>query len=160
MEINKKQYLDVRVSMDQLIKRLEDCFVKNLPNRSLIAETIINNLVLTEMGLSHLYNAFSGIKPYIHVKIDDEVLVPWDSLPTWRLDKKLMMEKGYLIKKDYVRATIKSIDLSKRDSIEIEYKYPNSSSIENEELTGNFIVRPDVVFLINDELPENLADGF
>lgn len=158
MENNKKQYLVVHVSMEQLIKKLEDCFDKNLLNRSLIAKTIITNLGPTEMGLSHLYNAFSGIEPNVHVKIGDEVLIAWDHLPTWRINKTAMLDNKYIIKKHYVKGTVENIDYTKRDCIEVAYNYIDNN---NEEKNDTYWLKPDSVWLVDDELPENLAkSGF
>ncbi len=149
-------YVQVRVSAEQIEKRLLDCLDMHIPNRTLIAKVIIENLTMTDLGLAQLYNAFSGIKPEVHVKIGDDVLVEYKNL-SWRMNKPRMEEAGMIYKKKYVKGVVHDIDLRKTDSIGIQYTYMPDSG---DAATDTYFVDPSHVIKTTEEYPEDLGDGF
>lgn len=155
--MDKKQYIEVRISVEQIKKKLIDCFSKNTPFASLIADTIVDNISTTEMGLSHLYNAFSGVKPEVHVKIGDDVLVPWDNMPSWRMSKEKMQEAHMLKHDKYIKAVVEQINFTRRESVTVRYNSIDDKGVEN---TSTYSLIPEVVYQATEEFPENLGDGF
>lgn len=150
----KKSYIEVRTSVEQIKERLVGC-MKGTPHAALIAETIVDGLADSEMGLSHLYNAFSGLKPSVHVKIGDDVLIPWDNMPTWRMNKDKMREAGLLVKETLVKAVVVDINHNRRESIQVRYERIDESGKSAED---SYSCIPDVVFNHSEEYPENLSD--
>ena len=143
-----KEYVDVRVSTAQIKRTLRDMLLNN-PHRELIASTIVDNLSETEVGLAHLYNALSGVKPTVHVKVGDDALVKFDNLPTWRMDRTKMEESGQM-EKGHVRVSVKEINLQRRESIIIEY---TSYKADSQEVVA-YSLSPEYVHLNNEEYPE------
>lgn len=144
-----KEYVDVRVSTAQIKRNLRDMLLSN-PHRELIASTIVDNLAETEVGLAHLYNALSGIKPTVHVKLGDDALVKFDNLPTWRMDRTKMEESGQM-EKGHVKVSVKEINLQRRESIIVEY---TSYKADNSQEVVTYSVSPEYVHLNNEEYPE------
>ena len=145
-----KKYVDIRVSTDQMKSTLRTKLSDKCPYKEVLVDAIIDTLAETEMGLSNLYNAFSGVIPTVHVKIGDDVLVSFDHLPTWRMDRERMREAGHL-ERGYVKCTVKEIHLQRRESIIVQYTACRSDNSQ-EEVT--YSLNPESVHLNNEEYPE------
>jgi len=114
-----KKNFTIEVSSDFLMKRLKSALGTE-PHADLIAEMIIGNLSLTEIGLSQLYTAFSGFVEKIPFMVGDEIMFSESKLYSWHTDKSAMIEKG-LIVNGMVKGVITSINIHKLRSIMVTY---------------------------------------
>ncbi len=152
-----RTYIEVKIATDEIRKTLLSCLDKNNPHRELIATTIMEHLKITDMGLEQLFNAFSGLKPSVHVKIGDTVLVKYNNLPSWRMNEERMRNAGMIYRDTYIKGEVHSIDLLRKDSVCFKFTYlPN----EGDAHSDTYYVNPELVVQATEEYPENLGDGF
>ena len=90
------------------------------PYNKLIAETIVDALENSEMGLYHLVRALLGKRFVPKYKPLDKVLVKADQIATWRYNLDEMKSKDLIIK-DYLEAQVVSVNVYKRAMYEIRY---------------------------------------
>lgn len=153
----KKKYIELKISVEQLENILIKSIKLNTPHRELIAKTILHSLSHTEMGMTHLYNAFVGIEYHYHVKIGDRVLVKFENLPTWRMNKDHTQEAGLLIKGEYMMGVVSDINQERIEGVQISFHYVND---QKEMQEGTFYLNPELITLDTEEYPENLNAGF
>jgi hypothetical protein len=115
-------YVEIKVSKDEIKKELLKYFNPEKKNVSLILNIIITHLCTTDVGLEALYKALNGVEMFAKFKIDEEVLVKRASTHYWRMDDELCYQKGVMIN-DYVKATITGIDLTKSRCYSLRYIY-------------------------------------
>ena len=137
---------------DDLIKSLEGALSAH-PHNKVLAKSIVNNLDKSQVGIEHLVKALLGIEIKTDLKVDDVVSVPYQYLPTWRIDKDLTHKAG-LIFQDRMEATILEIDLYSIEPLKIEYEYINNAG---EKLKDTYIIRLNDVYL-SDKNDISLSD--
>lgn len=115
---DEEKYFKVSVSVDDLQAALIN--IINSTHKKLIAEVLMTNLKNTPKGYSHLYMALSGVRETSPYKIGDNVLLKMDYLPGWRIEKKRFVE-GEDLHQGKVKAIVTDVDLTKEDSIKVEF---------------------------------------
>ncbi len=144
----------ITVSMEQ-IKRALQKLIKS-EHSKLIANVIVDNLSITDRGLSQLYNAFTGIEETCPYKIGQEILADVHALSSWRFDKPAMIEAGIIVN-NKMKCGIMEIDMLKNSCLHVKYKYLRSDEGENHEQEDDTWIRLDYAHpideLIIDELP-------
>lgn len=120
--------IPLSVITDKLYKSLAS---SGEPNAALIAKKIIENLELTEMGLSHLLQAYLGVEEQTPWVVGDECMVDPSEIHGWTCDVPKMREKG-MLHKGYIKGKIKEIDFRKKKAINFEFEgvYITSAKIE------------------------------
>lgn len=141
----------VKVVISTLKKMLFDRLEGSHHSRRILVDAIIDNLGETEVGLEQLYMAMQGIEVEIPFSVGDRVLIPFDSLATWRLDLDKTKEAGLLVK-GCVVAEINEINPRKAQPIYVKYKAVKKNGTEPEEDT--WILKASDVTIANEELPD------
>lgn len=145
-----REYVDIRVTTEQIKKTLKDMIKQDNPHRNLIVDIIIDGLGETEIGLSLLYNSFSGVAPSVHVKVGDDVLVKYENLPTWRMNRD-KMEEANQMEKGFVKCVVNEINLNRNESIIVNFQaYDDKNNIT----PTTYSMKPENVNLNNEEYPE------
>jgi hypothetical protein len=117
---DKKSYVDVRIEVEEVRAALKKIIRSDFNN--LIAEVIIDNLNETEVGISQLYLAMSGVRKLPRFKVLDEIYAEVPSLASWRMDKS-RMETEKMLFQGKVKCKITDINLQRRDSYHVEYTF-------------------------------------
>lgn len=124
----EKTHINIEVKIDDIRAGLQKLIRSDYS--SLIAETIVTHLSITEEGLKQVYLAMSGVKVCAKFKVLDKVLVKSDTLPSWRMDLDKTKEAGYSVK-GLVKGNIQDIDMTQSSAYQIYYKYLNSAGEEH-----------------------------
>ena len=119
---------------------------------SLIAETIISHLDLTDLGLSQLMGAIVGLKKNTEYKLLDEVYIPIERLARWRINKE-NMKKENMMHKDLILCKIVAIDLRKHENIRVQYEFIRDNG--EKEIESEFATKIEyIVSKIDNDLIE------
>lgn len=110
----------ITVTIDQIKQALQKLIKSE--HSKLIANVIVDNLSVTDRGLSQLYNAFTGVQDICPYKIGQEVLVDVHALSSWRFDKKAMKDANIIIN-DKIKCSITDIDMLRNTCIHVKYTY-------------------------------------
>jgi len=154
-----EEVVNISITKEQIFKKLKS-ILKN-EHAHLISKIIIDNLAITEVGLSQLYKSFTGVEDTIDFRLGDEVYVKYESLNTWRLSKDKMIANGLLVQ-GVVRCTIDEINMQRNNSVKISHPYYRDT--DDEIQTDTSWVSPtkitpaddgiiDSDYKLNDELP-------
>jgi hypothetical protein len=76
----------------------------------IIVDTVIKHLVTTEIGMEDLYYSLQGEERVFSYNIMTEVWVPFDRLPSWRIDKAKTTAKGLVYRDLYLKCKIAEIN--------------------------------------------------
>ena len=107
--------VEITVSIDVIYNKLYTTFSKaGEPQAALLATKIIENLELTEMGISQLFQAYMGMEEVTPWVVGDECLVHPDDISSWNWDKPGTIEK-YPLYKDHVRERLKILTFERND---------------------------------------------
>jgi len=118
------------ISKKQLIESLEGALSRH-PHSDIMARVIVENLIKSQVGIDQLIKSFMGIEPKALFNVEDKVWVNVKHLPTWRMNREAMQEKG-IIFQDCILCTIVEIDLYTSCPIKVEYVQINSNNEEEE----------------------------
>lgn len=144
--------INVNVSKDELIKIMEGVLSAH-PHNTILARVIVNNLTKSPVGISQLVKGLVGLETTTYFKVDDVITVPFNKLPTWRLNENRMREEGMLFQ-GRIEATILNVDLYDSSPLTIEYEmYDN----DNKRTKDNFRIGLDKVYL-SDKNDISLSD--
>lgn len=120
--------VEIMVSLATIQEKLQDSLRKSGdPNADLIARKIIENLELTEMGLSQLLQAYLGIEEKTPWVVGDECLVDPEKIHRWNWDEDASIKK-YPLHKGCIKGKIKELDLRKRSSVVFEFPAVSSGT--------------------------------
>lgn len=113
------------------VKEILHLFEANLNHKYAheISKVLIMHLGKDEIAMAQIFKSFLGIVPKTDFKIGDDVFVNMSDLPTWRMEVKAMQDKN-MVHKSHLPCVIKSIDLTKRDAIEVTYKMLDKNEVE------------------------------
>jgi len=98
----------------------------------LISQVIVDNLSVTEVGLSQLYKSFSGLKDEFKFKVGQKVLLNKSNLYSWRIDEGKMMEAG-MLKQGRITCMITKLTKTQEKPYTVKYTYLDSSGKEGED---------------------------
>lgn len=116
-----KNQIDITVSIDVIYNKLYTTFSKaGEPQAEMLTRKIIENLKLTEMGISQLFQAYLGMEEQTPWVVGDECLINPESVSSWNWDKAATIEK-YPLYKDHIKTKIKEIDFRKKRAVVIEF---------------------------------------
>lgn len=115
--------LTIIIPTSYLADRLKEAFDKGGTAYSrVVTEVIIENLTTTEKGLSQLLLAFSGHKEKIIFYPGDEVKIHSKDIYSWTANRDAMKAAGLVDDSDNIKAIIVRSDLTKRDSVCVEFE--------------------------------------
>jgi hypothetical protein len=143
-----KTHIDVKVSVECIKDSLRKKIVSE--HSALIANVIIGNLAVTEVGLEQLYKAMSGVYEAPKYKIGDLVRVKMDDLYSWNFDKQKTEELGTMIQ-GRILCQIREIDLTKLKPYNVGFTAVSGDNTK--ELTCEVA---EIKISLDDEWPENL----
>ena len=115
-----EEVVNITITKEQIFKKLKS--ILKSEHAHLISKIIIDNLAITEVGLSQLYKSFTGVEDTVDFRLGDEVYVEWNQLNTWRFNKDKMIANG-LLEQGVVRCTIIEINMCRNCSIQISHPY-------------------------------------
>ena len=144
--MSNKDYIQVKIHKEQIRTQLKKMLSSE--HSDLISQVIIDNLSVTEVGLSQLYKSFSGLKDEFKFKVGQKVLVNQSSLHTWRIDYEKMTEAG-MIKQGQITCMITKLIKTQENPYTVKYIYLDSSGKEGEDTTD---VEESAIFPL-DEYP-------
>lgn len=113
-----KKEIVVTITVESIRDRLYKMLVSE--HSALIADVIIGNLNPTSVGLEQLYKAMSGIKDTLKYQVGDHVLIKKADSFAWKYSDDKMTEAGLMVK-NYLKATIITADIYRKDSYKIKY---------------------------------------
>lgn len=101
----------------------------------------ISKIIMLYMGkdalaMSQLFKAFMGLFPETDFKVGDVIRVPLDYLPRWRMNLEKMQTNG-MLHKNHLSCTIKKIDLTRNENLEVTFLYIDK---EDKETTDGYSV--------------------
>lgn len=99
-------------------------------HNELIAKIIIRHLAASEMGLNDLILSLSGITRHFKYKILDEIVIPYNTSYTWKINKQFSIDAGYIIKGELIKAVIIGINNVSANQYKITYKFVDDKGIE------------------------------
>lgn len=112
-----KKDIEIQISLDVIKQKLKIALEKGgEPHAELVTKIMVENLELTEMGISQLLMAFMGIERQISWVVGDECMVHPDKITSYSWERDLT-EKAVPFYKGYVKGKILTIDLRKKKSI-------------------------------------------
>lgn len=114
----KKTHIEVKVPVESIRDRLRKLLVSE--HSQLIADVIVGNLSVTEVGLEQLFAAFAGIKDIRKYKVGDRVVCKAEVLYTWKFNKDDMAAAGQM-HQGRVKGMIKDLNQYKKNMYEFEY---------------------------------------
>ena len=124
----KDKEINITLSTKELRESLQG--IINSPHAKAMAEVIISNLAITEIGLEQLYKAqMLGKVPTSIYKKGDKVWLPSGNLTSWRMDLEAMRVQN-LIFKDLVLCTITEVNYERRANLSITYPYIDKTTKE------------------------------
>lgn len=118
-------YFEIKMTKQDMVNLLE----KELSSCSypkLVAETIIDNLALTEIGLQQVFKALRGLKVQLKYSLGDELWMSEDQLYTWRADKDKMRAEG-LIHQGKLLVQIIELRPNSLEPYMVQYTYVNTA---------------------------------
>lgn len=130
--MSNKDYIMVKIYKEQIRTQLKKMLSSEYSD--LISQVIVDNLSVTEVGLSQLYKSFSGLKDEFKFKVGQKVLVNESNLYSWRIDKEKMAEAG-MLKQGKITCMIANLTKTQAKPYTVKYTYINSSGEQGEETT-------------------------
>lgn len=128
--MSSKDHILVKISKEQIRTQLKKMLGSE--HCDLISQVIIDNLSETEVGLTQLYKAFSGLKDQLKYKAGQVVWVKVSTLYSWRIEKDKMVQAG-MIHQDQVMALITEINETKLLPYKIKYAYIGGGGSQEED---------------------------
>lgn len=95
-------------------------------NSELISQVIVGHLATTDVGLEHLYKAFSGVPVVPKFKEGEVLWTNYSNCRTWNMDKDKMTEAG-MIHQGKVKVKIKEIDMRRHNPYKVFHEVIDSS---------------------------------
>lgn len=120
-----KKHFDVRITMEDMQQLLEQELSAS-PNKKILAEIIIGNLNLTEIGLQQTFKGIMGIKNILKYKEGEKLWMDADKLYSWRADKTKMIENN-MIFQDKVPVEVIKLRPYNSETYQVKYEYMNSA---------------------------------
>jgi hypothetical protein len=152
--MSKKDKITIEVTTEQIRAGLQKLIRSE--HSALITQQIIDNLSITDQGLSQLYQALSGVRPHFKFKVLDTVFIPFDSLATWRMNKENMTAANILFK-DKVKGVIKQVDTLRTYPYLVEYTLINDT--KEESIDETWVKENYLWSRIENELIEHTVEG-
>jgi hypothetical protein len=116
-------HIDVKVTVESIRDSLRKRIVSE--NSKLLTDVIIGNLNTSEVGMTQLFKALSGIEDTIPYKVGDFLMVKISPLYGWKFDKEKTKEAGLIIQ-DRIRAQLVCINRYKETPLEVIYAVKDS----------------------------------
>lgn len=144
--------LSINISLEEINKMVFDRLDPKLSEelRMLIANTIVNNLQKSPVGIEQTYKSFLGLEAKLSYSVGDMVYVKRNNLYSWRFHKDLMEDRFF---KGGLLVRITETDLYNREPYSIEYTYVNQSG-EEERTTQT--VSEESILGLEDSFPLNM----
>jgi ASC-1-like (ASCH) protein len=120
-----KTHFDVRITMEEMRQLLEQELSAS-PNKKLLAEIIIGNLSLTEVGLEQTFKGMRGINNSLKYKKGDKLWMDANKLYSWRADKAKMIENN-MIFQDKVPVEVTKLRPYNSETYQVKYEYMTTS---------------------------------
>lgn len=119
-----KTHFDVRITKEEMQQLLEQELSAS-PNKKILAEIIIGNLCLTEVGLEQTFKGMRGINNILKYKIGDKLWMDANKLYSWRADKAKMIENN-MIFQDKLAVEVIKLRPYNSETYRVRYEYINS----------------------------------
>jgi len=120
-----KTHFDVRITMENMQQLLEQELSAS-PNKKILAEIIIGNLCLTEVGLEQTFKGMRGITNILKYKQGEKLWMDANKLYSWRIDKAKMIENNMIFQDKVVVEVIKLRPYNS-ETYQVRYEYMNSA---------------------------------
>ena len=112
------------LTLDEIRSRLANSMHRSITDP--VVDTILKISMNQEYGLEALTRSLLNIPRILEHAEDDEVLIPFDYICTWRTSKEEMAQEGLLLKGDLVKAKIIRINEVAEYPYHVEYNYYHS----------------------------------
>lgn len=112
-----KKDIEIQISLDVVKQKLKSALEKGgEPHAELITKMIVENLEISEMGISQLLLAFMGIEETTSWVVGDECMVHPDKISSYSWERDLT-EKAVPFYKGHVKGKITAINLRKKKPV-------------------------------------------
>lgn len=126
-----KDYFEIKMTKQDMVNLLEQGLSSCQYSR-LVAETIVDNLALTEVGLEQVFKALRGIHIQLKYKLGDELWMSEDMLYTWKANKNKMLAEG-LIHQGKVLVQVNELRPNHSETYVVQHTYINDAGETCEE---------------------------